>query len=49
MTAPAADGGKINQTMIRGVDHFYSVKLIIFLALQSRGSSGGKVGRSASS
>jgi hypothetical protein len=29
MTAPAADGGKMNQTMIPGVDHFYSVKLII--------------------
>jgi hypothetical protein len=30
MTAPAADGGKNKQTMIPEVDHFFSVKLIIF-------------------
>jgi hypothetical protein len=36
MTAPAADSGKMNQTMIPGVDHFYSVKLIHFLSVAIR-------------
>jgi hypothetical protein len=35
MTAPAADGGKNESNHDFGVDHFFSVKLIIFRALQS--------------